>query len=756
MGNLVNLHYLDIRGANSIERMPFGFDKLTNLQRLSDFIIREGDSCHMRDLKYLSNLKGDFRLSGLENVNCQDAREAKLNEKKGIDRLVLHWSKKFEKDSRNKEDEELVLDSLCPPIKLEQLVIENYGGAKFSTWIADSSFKNMVSLGLHNCKNCKSLPSIARLSFLKDLSICGLDEVHKIGVELFGANQSNAFASLETLYFCDLPNWEEWDPCEFDEQTSKFPSLRELSILECPKLLGRLPTLLQSLQILIICECKRLVVSISSFSSLCDLRIYGCEELVDAGSSSVQEVTSLKSVTLKNISKFDISAEKAMLRFANSEAFDISGWKELESLSQNGLSLVGHRFIAIADCPQLVSLETEEERLLLDKIPGVESLEIRDCERLNRLPEILHAFPFITRIKLENCPGLVCFAKRNFPPALKELEICECENLQYLVDENVNNKIMSSNTCLLEHLEIRDCPSLIWLSSRGDICNRLQHLEIESGSKLSSLFLNAKLPVMLKHLDISGCPVLECIAQDFHETVDLESIRISNAENIKSLPRGLDKLSHPQEIEVDGSPSLVSFEESGLPTTNLRVLKILNCENFGALLKCINNFTSLRELKVWECSAELRFPEEGFPTNLTSLKISNAPRIYTSLVEWGFNRLTSLQTLNIGGEGCSHVVSFPEEGIGMMLPPSLTSIRIQNFKNLEYMYSKGFQQLTSLQQLAINDCPKLTSLPEKDMLPWLERLYIYHRPLLEEGCSRCKGREWSKIAHTPYVRIQGE
>ncbi|MBA0619478.1 hypothetical protein Godav_028642 [Gossypium davidsonii] len=75
---------------------------------------------------------------------------------------------------------------------------------------ADSSFKNMVSLGLHNCKNCKSLPSIARLSFLKDLSICGLDEVHKIGVELFGANQSNAFASLETLYFCDLPNWEEY------------------------------------------------------------------------------------------------------------------------------------------------------------------------------------------------------------------------------------------------------------------------------------------------------------------------------------------------------------------------------------------------------------------------------------------------------------------------------------------------------------------------------------------------------------------
>ncbi|MBA0742678.1 hypothetical protein Gogos_015712 [Gossypium gossypioides] len=325
MGNLVKLYYLDIRGANLIEKMPFGIDKLTNLQRLSDFIVGKGDGHHIKELKYLSNLKGDFRLSGLENVNGQDAGEAKLNEKQGIDRLVLHWSKKFEKDSRNKEDEEWVLDSLCPPKELEQLVIENYGGAKFSTWIADSSFENMLSLELRNCKNCKSLPSIA-----------------------------------------SMPNWEEWDPCEGDEQASKFPSLRELSIKECPHLLGRLPTHLQSLQKLVIYECRRLAV------------------------------TFLKCVSLQNISKFDISAEKALLRLANSENFNISHWKELKSLSQNGLSLVGHRFITIADCPQLVSLETEE-RLQLDKIPGVESLEIVDCERLNRLPEVLHAFTFLTR-----------------------------------------------------------------------------------------------------------------------------------------------------------------------------------------------------------------------------------------------------------------------------------------------------------------------------------------------------------------------
>ncbi|KHF98362.1 hypothetical protein F383_37576 [Gossypium arboreum] len=414
-----------------------------------------------------------------------------------------------------------------------------------------------------------------------------------------------------------------------------------------------------------------------------------------------------------------------------------SGWKELGSLSQNGLSIVGHRFIEIKNCPQLVSLETEEERLQLDKIPGVEYLEIDNCERLNRLPEVLYAFPFITRMVLEDCPGFVCFAESNFPPALKQLRIVNCVNLQYLVDKQENNnKSMSSNTCLLERLEIIRCQCLIWLSSRGDICNRLQHLKISCCSKLSSLFLNAKLPVMLKKLVIWDCSVLECIAQDFLETPDLESILIRGAEKIKSLPRGLDKLSHLQEIQLCWCPNLVSFEESGLPTTNLRVLKISNCENFGALPKCINNFTSLRELSVLKCSADISFPEEGFPTNLTSLAISNAPKIYTSLVEWGFNRLTSLQQLTITGEGSSHVVSFPEEAIGMMLPPSLTEVVIYNFGNLEFMCSKGLQHLTSLQQLTICNCPKLASLPEKDMLLSLEKLDISYCRSLKEGCSR--------------------
>ncbi|KAK8358400.1 hypothetical protein V6Z11_A04G017200 [Gossypium hirsutum] len=704
--------------------MPSGFHQLTKLKMLSNFVIGEGDGHLIRELKNLSSLRGNFCLSGLENVNGQDAREAKLNEKLGIDGLELQWGADLENSTRKKEVEERVLDFLHPPKKLEQLIIENYGGVKFSSWIVDSSFKNLSSLKLRNCKNCKSLPSVGRLPLLKDLSIIGFDQVQKIGVEFLGENQLNPFASLEILSFESLPNWKEWDTCEGDEQVLKLPSLRELSIKTCPQLLGRLPTHLPSLQKLEIHSCTSLVVSISSFPSLCKFSIRGCAELVDDCSSPAKELSTLQTLSLSNISKFKIPADMTMLRFGNSEHFEIDGWEEMASLSQHGFSLVGHHFISVWRCPQLQSLEAEEAKLQPDKISRVESLKIAYCDKLNRLPQVLHELTFLTVMEIDNCRSLVSFAENNLPPNLRKLKIADCENLEYLVDEKEDNK----------------CPSLMSLSSKGhkNICNQLQFLEISACSKLSCLFSNTKFPIRLKHLTIWDCPELEYIAQEFQETACLESILILRS-GIKSLPRGLDKLIHLQEICLDSCSNLVSVEESGLLTTSFRAFVVVNCGNFGALPKCMVSITSLRQLSVCNCSADISFPSEGFPTNLTSLAILNAPKIYRSLVEWGLNRLTSLQELTIGGGGCSNVVSFPEERIGMMLPPSLTCIKLFKFENLEFMLSEGFQDLASLKGLVIDNCPKLTSLPEKDMLLSLGRLCIYRCPLLKEECLSDKG-----------------
>ncbi|TYH21169.1 hypothetical protein ES288_A04G021400v1 [Gossypium darwinii] len=640
--NLVNLHFLDISGADSIERMPSGFDQLTKLQTLSNFVIGEGDGHLIRELKNLSNLRGNFCLSGLENVNGQDVREAKLNGKLGIDGLELQWGEDLENSTRKKEK------------KLEQLIIENYGG-------------NLSSLKLRNCKNCKSLPSVGRLPLLKDLSIIGFDQVQKIGVEFFGENQLNPFASLEILSFESLPNWKE------------------------------LPTHLPSLQKLEIHSCMSLVVSISSFPSLCELSIRGCAELVDDCSSPAKEISFLQTLSLSNISKFNIPADRTMLRFGN---------------------LVGHRFITVGCCPQLQSLEAEEAELQPDKISRVESLMIVSCDGLNRLPQVLHELTFLTVMEIQGFRGLVSFTENNLPPNLKKLKIAGCENLKHLVDENEDSKSLSSTLFLFKDLEIQNCASLMSLLSKGNknICSQLQLLRIINCSKLSCLFSNTKFPITLKHLIIKGCPVSE----------------------IKSLPRGLDKLIHLQEIMF------------------FRTFVVDGCGNFGALPKCMASITSLRRLSVLNCSADISFPSEGFPANLTSLEIINAPKNYRSLVEWGLNSLSSLQELIIGGEGCSNVVSFPEKGTRMMLPPSLTRIFLSGFENLEFMFSEGFQDLASLKELMIGDCPKLTSLPEKYMLRSLGHLHIFSCPLLKKECSSNNGREWSKISHIPLVQIDLE
>ncbi|MBA0804060.1 hypothetical protein Gohar_014214 [Gossypium harknessii] len=399
-----------------------------------------------------------------------------------------------------------------------------------------------------------------------------------------------------------MPNWEEWDPCEGDEQASKFPAFK-----------------------LEIYECGRLVVSISCFSSLCELIIDGCEELVDEGSSSAEEVTSLKSMFLRNISKFDISAEKALLRFANSDAFDIS-----------------------------VLLETEEEILQLDKIPSAESLVIRDCERLNRLPEVLHAFTFLTRMRLGRCRGLVYFV----------------ETID-LIDE-AGSRVRLRHAQLPE--EAKDLEKELWQLTKAQI-TAIQEKDKEMNKGVEG-------SLVLTEADIQ-----HIIEETLHKRV------VGQDEAVKAISRAIRRA------------------RVGLKNPNRPIASFI--------------FSGPTGVGKSELAKNLQYLVDEKENNNMSMSSNTC----------------LLEHLDI------------KEGIGMTLPPSLTSIFIQKFENLECMWSMGFQHLTSLQQLQIYTCPKLTSLPEKDMLLSLEHLLIYICPLLEEGCSRGKVGEWSKVAHIPYVQI---
>jgi Leucine-rich repeat (LRR) protein len=718
-GNLVNLRHLNIQGANALEGMPPQMDKLTCLQSLSNIIVGKG-SCYgvIKELGPLLHLRETLCISRLENViNCEDARDAKLIEKHNLYGLSFEWSGTLD-ESQDRTSEFDVLNMLQPHKGLKELTVRHYGCAEFPTWLKVPSFSNMVRLEIKSCAKCTSLPSVGQLPSLKHLLIEGVASVKNIGPYFYGNGCSQPFRSLETLHFENMQEWENWIPC------GEIPKLRKLSITRCPKLVGKLPNRLPLLENIVIYECKKLVVSISSFPEFCNLEIEGSKGMAHRGKVEFSPQCFL---SLSTISEFTCRIEGLIMKdLTNVEDMTIQTCEELAPLCSNDVGLLQNlpclRLLKIYDCSKLVSLVAKEvEKQLQLGLPSkLREIEIKNCKVLKSLPK---SMMYVEYIHINGCTSLTYFAISQLPPTLKRLRIDHC-NMLILVDEDDVNSC-SSNTSLLEFLHVEDCPSLI------------------------SLMSTEELPATLKELEIKNCKKLESIAKSFHHNSSLQVICIDSCENLKSLPMGIQSLSHLHEIFICNCQTLVSFPDNGLLPANLRLLSIWECEKMQVLPNCILNLTSLQDLQIEKCpSISVSVSEVGFPTNLTSLEIGDMVSFNEAFFEWGLYKLTSLKNLKIYG-GSSHLVSFPE----MMLPASLTSLIIENFPYLKCLSSRGFQDLASLEYLFIRYCEKLTSFPEHGFSPSLMFLFIWNCPLLKERCKKDRGPEWFKIAHIPCVRI---
>ncbi|XP_031264012.1 putative disease resistance RPP13-like protein 1 [Pistacia vera] len=363
LGDLVNLHHLDIRGARLIREMPLGVKKLKCIRTLSNFVVGEGVVSSLKDLKELKFIRGELYISRLENaIDCHETRDSILCDKKDLEVLVLEWSSSYV--SQDEEVEKIVLDILQPHTNLKELTINNFCGKKISSWIGDPSFSNMVSLKLDGCENCKTLPSIGLLGSLKNLTIKGMKMLEKIGCEVYGESCSESFQLLETLRFENLPEWEHWDPFEEKEHAERFSRLKQLSISQCPKLSGRLPTHLLSLEKLGVRDCQQLVVSFTSLPMLCRLEIERCKGVVcnsPIDSQTLNPLPSLETVVIDKCEELEISLSiLPVLRsleinseesnvpgfrswtregFQKLETLKIVGWEELTHLWGNEIFL---------------------------------------------------------------------------------------------------------------------------------------------------------------------------------------------------------------------------------------------------------------------------------------------------------------------------------------------------------------------------------------------------------------------------------
>ncbi|KAJ7947337.1 Disease resistance protein [Quillaja saponaria] len=404
-----------------------------------------------------------------------------------------------------------------------------------------------------------------------------------------------------------------------------------------------------------------------------------------------------------------------------------------------------------------------------DVFPRLRSLSVSDCPRLIR--DLPHHLPALEELHIHGCPNLVSSLPR--APAINTLYITDCVSLklskhpeQEELPRSVRSLSISGSllvmsvfeamamynnhfaTCLV-NLSISFCSFAISFPG-GCLPTSLKTLQISHCEKFefpSTMHHHQSCHVSLESLKISeSCDSLTTLEIDAFP--NLKTLRIEGCENFASFSVSNGPLQQLGEIYIIKCPNFISFPKDGLPAPRLTHLSVSFCNNLKSLPNEMHSLLpKLKSLSLDDCPEIESFPKGGLPSNLSSLEIISCDKLVDRRMDWNLN--TSLSRLEIYGK-YDNVGSFPEEGL---LPTSLTYLSLIQFSRLQKLDDKGMQNLISLEQLSIANCPWLKSLTEERLPASLIKLTIKKCHLLEEGIHMKKVEIWPKIAHIRVIDV---
>jgi len=386
---------------------------------------------------------------------------------------------------------------------------------------------------------------------------------------------------------------------------------------------------------------------------------------------------------------------------------------------------------------QLASLENLSIEAL-DKVVTVGSEFYGNCTAMKKPFESLKTL-FFERMP-EWREWISDEGSREAFPLLEVLSIKECPNLA--------KALPSHHLPRVTRLTISGCEQLATPLPRFP---RLHSLSVSGFHSLESLPEQMGFsPSDIGQIEINGWASLKCIPLDLFP--NLNTLSISNCPDVQSLcehEKPLIDLNSLHSLIIWGCPKLVSFPKGGLPAPVLTRLVLYDCSNLKQLPESMHSLLpSLSHLEIKHCLEVELCPEGGFPSTLHSLEICRCNKLIAGRMQWGLQTLPSLSRFAIGFD--ENVESFPEE---MLLPSSLTSLKIYSLEHLKSLDYKGLQHLTSLRELTISNCPLIESMPEEGLPSSLSSLEIFFCPMLGESCEREKGKDWPKISHIPRIVI---
>ncbi|GKV01141.1 hypothetical protein SLEP1_g13721 [Rubroshorea leprosula] len=670
MRNFVSLRHLYF---SSEKNMPKEIGHLTCLQTLPLFVVGREKGYRIEELGCLSQLWGELDIQKLEDVGSKsEASKAKLKEKKKLQGLEFTWCAK--REANNNIDDEEILEGLQPHPNLKSLVIWNYQGKNFPSWMqggVNSSLNKLMKLKLQDCKECLYLSSLGLLHDLQFLEIAGIKKVKSMGSKFY-VNQSNSddrvgsvtqFPTLREFSVACMDSLEEWVEVE---GVTVFPCLERLFIKDCPELK---------------------TWSMGGFSSnhkLSSLRISGCHKLMAI--PSMDRLSSLKTFSIKKCYEL-MSLPSGLGSCTSLQELYIDKCRKLSSI-QSISGLTSLTSLVVYNCNELMSLPSE-----FGSCTSLEELRISRCKKLSSIPSI-KGFTSLTSLELSNCDELMSLPSGlGSCTSLPKLRIFGCKKLSSIQSINGLTSITS--------LQLYDCDELMSLPSELGSCTSLRELSISRCKKLSSISGINGLTSLIS-LEVYDCDELISLPSELGSWTSLKKLSFSRCKQLSSIPsiNGLTSLTNLQLYDCDELMSLPSELES---CTSLQELSIFRCKKLSSI-PSINGLTSLTSLELSNCDELMSLPSGlGSCTSLPKLRISRCKKLSSISSINGLPSLTSLEFYD-----CDELMSLPS-GLGSCI--SLLKLRIFRCKKLSSI--PGINGLTSLTSLAFYDCDELMSLPSE-------------------------------------------
>nr|XP_011470063.1 PREDICTED: putative disease resistance RPP13-like protein 1 [Fragaria vesca subsp. vesca]XP_011470064.1 PREDICTED: putative disease resistance RPP13-like protein 1 [Fragaria vesca subsp. vesca] len=365
------------------------------------------------------------------------------------------------------------------------------------------------------------------------------------------------------------------------------------------------------------------------------------------------------------------------------ELHNLKNWKKWYPCQQSeGVEVFSClKKLSIRGCPKL-------EGDLPEKLDSLAQLEIYGCEEL---VVSVSKYKQLHGSNIEKCKMVV------YDTSTVQFELLESLTYSNVSELRFQTESFMKSLKNVKELKITRCEELTCCFQNED--RLLQHL-----ISLSRLYIEDN-SILVEKLGIEAEQLLQLQILD----CNIERLELSKCGSLVKVPEGLHHLRSLQELHISGCSSLVSFPDVGLPPC-LQELHISECSSLVSFPD-VGLPPCLQDIVIQDCESLLHFAKYQIPPSLKRIDIWNCGNL-KSLIEkeeevGNGSSSSCLESLWI--RNCPSSMCLLCKG---QLPGSLKQLVILRCGQLELITERFLDDSCQLEEIDIENCPNLKSLPE--------------------------------------------